>query len=118
MDKYSMNDQAILFQIGIKLKEIRLEQNITQAQLQDKSGVFRSTISEIENGKNSSLLIIIQLLRAMGRLDMLDSFFVEREISPVEYARMQLAKSKKPRRARATTKANGIQTPTKEVSEW
>ena len=37
--------------MGFKVKEIREERNMTQEELERKSGISRQTISAIENGK-------------------------------------------------------------------
>ena len=42
------------------LKELRIERNMKQTELADASGVSVFTISSVENGKATSLLIIIQ----------------------------------------------------------
>src|SRR5574344_1019030 len=89
MDRYLLSDASIVERLGSQIKQMRLEQNITQKQLQELSGVSTFSISSVENGGNTSLLTLVQLLRALKRLDMLDAFFVEKQISPIEYAKLQ-----------------------------
>ena len=84
-------------QIGSKLKELRIEKNMKQKELADAAGVSVFTISSIENGKTTSLLTVIQLLRALEHLDYLDSFFQEESMSPVAYARLMKNNKKKER---------------------
>jgi transcriptional regulator with XRE-family HTH domain len=86
---YMLSDLAIMQQIGQKLRKIRLDKNITQSHLQVLSGVYRTTIGDVENGKNCSVLVIVQLLRALERLDLLDSFFEMQLPSPILYAKLQ-----------------------------
>lgn len=112
MDIYSLTDSAILAKIGQKMKEVRLEQNIKQKDVAENSGVSVFALSGIENGHNTSLMTLIQVLRAINRLDLLDAFFQEKQISPIAYAK--LLDGEKPRE-RATTKSlksNNIE------SEW
>ena len=73
MDVYAQTNDAIMRQVGSKLKELRIEKNMKQAELADASGVSVFTISSVENGRATSLLTIIQLLRALEHLDFLDS---------------------------------------------
>jgi transcriptional regulator with XRE-family HTH domain len=89
-------------QIGSKLKELRIEKNMKQKELADAAGVSVFTISSIENGKTTSLLTVIQLLRALEHLDYLDSFFQEESISPVAYAKL-MKNNKKRERVKSST---------------
>ena len=99
-------------QIGSKLKELRIEKNMKQAELADASGVSIFTISSVENGKTTSLLTIVQLLRALGHLDYLDSFFQEQTVSPIAYAKLLKNNKKKVRVKLSSTDIN------KANSEW
>jgi len=107
----AMSDAAIVNHICMRLRQIRLEQNITQEQLAERSGLGRATISRIEKGQAVSLLTLIQLLRALNQLNLLNAFQnVSPEISP-----LQLLKEQKAPRYRAS----GKRTPTdKGSSEW
>lgn len=112
MDVYALTNDAIMRQIGSKLKELRIEKNMKQAELSDASGVSVFTISSVENGKASSLLTIVQLLRALEHLDYLDLFFQEETISPIAYAK--LLKNNK-RKQRVKSSAEHLKN---EDSEW
>lgn len=112
MDVYAQTNDAILRQIGSKLKDLRIEKNMKQKELADAAGVSVFTISSIENGKTTSLLTIIQLLRALEHLDYLDSFFQEESISPVAYAKLMKNNKKKERVKSSTSIINSID------SEW
>lgn len=98
--------------IGSKLKELRIEKNMKQKELADAAGVSVFTISSIENGKTTSLLTVIQLLRALEHLDYLDSFFQEESISPVAYAKLMKNNKKKERVKSSTSIINS------KDSEW
>ena len=82
-DIYALTDSAILMQIGQKLKETRIEQNISQKTLADRSGLSSFSISQMENGHNTSLLSLVMVLRALNRLDVFAELFREKPISPV-----------------------------------
>jgi transcriptional regulator with XRE-family HTH domain len=97
---YSMSDPAIIKEIGAQLKLLRLQQNMTQQTLADKSGLSRSAVSEMENGKVATTFItIIQILRTLQRLHQLDSWIVPDLMSP-----LQAAKMKKNTRLKASSK--------------
>jgi len=112
MDLYVQTNDAILRQIGSKLKELRIEKNMKQAELADASGVSVFTISSVENGKATSLLTIVQLLRALEHLDYLNSFFQEETISPIAYAKLMKNNKKKIRVKSSNTETK------EDDSEW
>ena len=96
---YAMSDSAIVTEIGSLIKRIRLQKNITQQQLADKVGLYRSTISEMENGRASSLLSFIVVLRGLEKLETLNSLSEVPAISP-----LKLARKEKQSRERASVK--------------
>ena len=109
-----MTDNALMQQIGKKLKERRIINGMKQTDLASASGVSVFTISAVENGKAPSMMVIIQLLRALGNLDYLDSFFEERVPSPVAYAKL-MEKNKLRQRVKNSTYPQVFQVA---ESEW
>ena len=95
MDWYGMTDKAIIKDIGNRLKQIRLNKNISQQELSARSGVHRVTISKIESGQRTSLLTIIQVLRGLGELQRLESIIPEEIVSPIQLAKLQGKKRKR-----------------------
>ena len=89
IDWVQMSDVAIVKQIGSYIKQMRLQQNKTQAQLASMAGLNRWTISQIENGESITLSSFIQILRALDSLFILNAFEVPDEISPLEYAKLK-----------------------------
>lgn len=113
MDTYFSSNNALLVQIGLKVKSRRIAANLTQKQLSEQAGVALSAVGNIEKGQNSSLLTLIQVLRTIKSLDLLEPFFREEEISPIAYAEA-LRKNATPKRVR--NKNN--QQPSKPLSSW
>lgn len=99
-----LSDTAIVAQIGKFIKNVRLKQNITQAQLAEMAGLNRWTISQIENGESVNLASLIQILRALDVLYVLNQFEVVDEISPLEYAKLK--KKQKERARNKSSKEN------------
>lgn len=53
--------------LGSRLKEVRTEAGLTQAELADRAGVSRKTINTVENGVFvPSTLLALTLARALG----------------------------------------------------
>jgi transcriptional regulator with XRE-family HTH domain len=111
---YAMSDAAIVTEIGGLIQRIRLQKNITQQQLADKVGLYRSTISEMENGRASSLLSFIQVLRGLEKLEALDSLAEVPAISPLKLAR----KEKTSRKRASIIKNKNSDHPDPEVLSW
>ena len=111
IDCVQMADVAIVRQIGNYIKHVRLRQNKTQAQLADMAGLNRWTIGQIENGESITLTSLIQILRALDSLFVLNAFEVPDEISPLEYAKL-----KKHKKERVRNKPTN--TPDKDNLRW
>lgn len=86
------SDKALMETIGAFIKDHRLQQNKTQGQLAREAGIVRSTLSLFESGKNTSLLVFIQLLRALKLLHLLKEFQVKQQISPLHLAKLEQSK--------------------------
>lgn len=113
MDTYFSSNNALLVQIGQKVKSRRIAANLTQKQLSEQAGVALSAVGNIEKGQNSSLLTLIQVLRTIRSFDLLEPFFREEEISPLAYAEA-LQKKATPKRVR---NKNALK-PSKPLSSW
>ena len=106
----AMSNSAIAETVGAFIKHHRLEQNKTQSQLSSEAGINRSTLVLFENGKTGNVITLIQLLRALNLLHVLEHFQVKQELSPI-----QLAKLDEEKRKRASRKSNVKQKP---KSNW
>lgn len=57
-------------QIGENLTAWRKLQSLTAAQVADRAGVSRTTLSKLEHGESGvSLGVVLEVLRALGQLD-------------------------------------------------
>lgn len=99
-----MSDRAVIGAIGTYIREMRLEQNKTQAGLAHEAGINRWTVGQLENGESVTLNSLIQILRVLDLLHIMDVFTIEEKISPIEYAKL---KEKKRKRARSKVKETG-----------
>lgn len=88
---YSFTDPDLLKQVGKFIKKKRLELNLTQENLAIKTGLDRTSISSLENGKGTSLITFIQVLRALELLEVLAPLFddIQSVISPLKLAKLQ-----------------------------
>lgn len=101
-----MNDKAIMEELGERVRQQRLNQNITQTALAKKAGVARSVVQKLEYGEKCMLVAMIKILRALGLLDHLNTFLPAPEISPLQLAQLQTQKKQRASGKRRLNKKN------------
>lgn len=91
-----MSDKALMETIGAYIRQHRLDQNKSQNQLANEAGISRSTLSLLENGGAGTVSSLIQVLRVLNLLHILEAFReTTPQISPLELARQEQQKRKK-----------------------
>ena len=105
-----MTDHAILRDLARRIKRTRLEKNITQQRLADITGLNRTTIRDMEQGKPFGVLTLIQLLRGLEKLEEFQDFLPEPGVSPLKQLKMQGKERQRASRKHAARE--------KGVSEW
>ncbi|MCK8519994.1 helix-turn-helix transcriptional regulator [Aquimarina sp. D1M17] len=101
MSLNNLSDEQIILELTQRVKQRRLNLNITQEELSKRAGVHVQTIKNFESGKTTTLLTFVQIIRAFGDIGALDSLFPDPGISPVE-----LLKLKGKERERASRSTN------------
>ena len=86
---------AIAEELGERLKQARLNTDMTQTAVADLAGVSRKVIINAEKGK-VQLASLVAIMMALKLTDNIDSFLPKQEISPIQLAKLQ---GKKRRRA-------------------
>ncbi len=108
----NMSPVAIAEELGNRLKQARLNADLTQAEVASRAGLNRRTVLNAEKGK-VQLENLVAILVSMDMADQLNMFLPAQEISPI-----QLAKLKGRERQRAS-KSKKWNTQTKEdKSSW
>ena len=105
----SMSDNALVKKIGEFVRFHRLEQNKSQEELARAAGISRSTLSLLENGETVTLATLIQVLRVLDQLQVMDVFVVHENTSPLALAKIEQGK-----RLRVGRRNSGNQ----EKSDW
>ena len=90
-------------ELGRRLKRRRLELNLSQEGAALHSGLSRRTITAVEHGQGATLATLIDLLRALDAVDILEDFLPDPGPSPLAMARLRedpiRRYASKPRRA-------------------
>lgn len=108
-DWHSMSDKALIKTIGEFIQHHRLNQNKSQDDIAKAANISRSTLSLLERGEKVTLNSLMQVLRVLDLLYVMDVFKVSNQISPIEYAKLQRNK-----RSRARSKGEN----SNEEVEW
>jgi putative transcriptional regulator len=99
MNWTDLSDKGIVEEIAKRVKQKRLNLNLTQLQLAQKAGLHIQTIKNFERGDTATLQTFIQILRVLDELDFFDKFIPDHGQSPIE-----LLKLKGRKRTRASSK--------------
>ena len=68
------HDEATLAELGRRLAQLRIDMNLTQAELARKAGVGKRTLERLEAGETTQTRTLVRILRELdllGRLDIL-----------------------------------------------
>lgn len=83
-------DDAVLTELGSRLARIRLERNLTQAQLAEQAGISKRTIERLEKGAVATQFSgFVRVCRVLDLLERLDSLVPEPVPSPVEQLKLR-----------------------------
>lgn len=79
-----MSDRALLEELGGRLRDARLEQNLSQQALADRAGIGRVTLQRMEAGDSPSLVNFVRVLRALGLLSGFERLLPAATPSPID----------------------------------
>ncbi len=78
------NNVVILRELGERIQDLRVSEAMTQADLAKRSGVSPKTIERMENGENTNLFNLLNVMRALGILSNIQDIVSEKRTSPNE----------------------------------
>ena len=79
----------VLREVGARLKTLRLQQNRRVSDLAADSGVSPRTINRLEAGHSIGTENLVQVMRALGRLQAFEAFIPVPEVSPYDVERLR-----------------------------
>ena len=106
-----LSPAALAEELGQRLKQARLNANITQAELAKRAGVSRKIVLSAEKGQ-VQLENFAALLLALGLAEQLNNFIPKPQISPIQLQKLQGKK-----RERASGRRAGSNQPSDAIDE-
>ena len=93
-----LTDLATLHEMGERLRFVRVQQNMTRAELAERSGVSVQSVGRLESGRvGSRLSTFIAICRALGLLERFDLLLPPPVAQPMDLLKLA---GKRRRRAR------------------
>ena len=89
-----MTDRAIAKELAQRVKQQRLNKNLSQRSVAESAGISITAVQGVEKGE-STIMSLIKVLRVLGSLDALDNFLPEITVSPLALAKLEGKKRKK-----------------------
>lgn len=87
MNSQLTSPQLLAEQLGERLKQARLNQNITQEEIANQIGVNRRTVINAEKGK-ATLETLVAILQVLKLTDQLDLLLAKQPPSPLQLAKL------------------------------
>lgn len=109
-----LSPAALAEELGQRLKQARLNVNITQAELAKQAGVSRTIVMNAEKGQ-AQLENFVALLLALGLAEQLNSFLPRQQLSPLQLRKLE---GKKRERATGSRGSSEHDTQREEDDEW
>jgi putative transcriptional regulator len=103
-----LSDKAVLAEVGRRLQVQRLNHNLAQTEVAEKAGISRRAMQNLEGGRACTLALLIRVLRALGKLDALDTFLPEPGLSPLQLAKLKRRERKRAGGRRRKTGTQGV----------
>ena len=102
-------DELILGELGARLVQVRLDKNLTQAQLAIQAGISKRTVERLESGTpGTQLSAFIRVCRVLGLIEHLETLIPETAPSPITQLKLG---------GRRRRRASSTSTPPRAVGE-
>lgn len=93
---------AIAEELGERLKQARLNADMTQVEVAEQAGISRKAVLNAEKGK-VQLEILVAIMGVLRLTGQLDNFLPTQEISPIQLSKLQGRKRQRASGQRSST---------------
>lgn len=88
--------------ISAFIKHHRIQQQLTQQEVADKANISRSTLSLLERGETVTVSTLLQVLRVLLLLHVMDVFRVNEPMSHIALAKAEKKKRQRVKKGKAS----------------
>ncbi|HWK55265.1 MAG TPA: helix-turn-helix transcriptional regulator [Hyphomicrobiales bacterium] len=110
----TMSPAALCEMLGKRIRQARLNRNLTQKETALRAGLSVKAVQSVENG-SATLLSLVAVLQALDLASQLELFLPEPELSPRQLLKL---KGRRRQRARGGAGKTPIPAPTGNDSAW
>lgn len=79
----TLSDPEILTELGRRIRGYRVQQQLTIKELAARAGLTPLTIQKAERGENFTFRTLLRILRALGRIDLVEALLPPPAPSPL-----------------------------------
>lgn len=97
------SDEQVLWEVGARVRRMRIDTPLTQEQLAVRAGVSLSVVARLERGGDVRLSGLVSILRALGLLANLDALVPDVVVRPSDIAGLGHARQRASSTSRKTT---------------
>ncbi len=90
---YSSTNE-VLMEMGNRIKAARIDMEITQKEMAERTNLSLGTISNLETGKDVSFSTVIEVLRVLNQLQNMEMMIPEYRIRPSQIAELGKARER------------------------
>ncbi|MGA0334002.1 MAG: helix-turn-helix transcriptional regulator [Kiritimatiellia bacterium] len=101
------HDEAALTEMGRRLAQLRIDRELTQAELAKRAGVGKRTLERLEAGETTQTRTLIRILRELALLEKLEVVLPEPEARPSHAVHKVEDLPKRAARSRSGKQADG-----------
>ena len=98
------HDEALLQELGRRLAQVRIDMNLTQAELSRKAGIGKRTLERLEAGETTQTRTLLRIICQLDLLETLEALLPAPSLRPRHAAREG---SLLPRRAKTKKQKHG-----------
>jgi transcriptional regulator with XRE-family HTH domain len=84
-----ISDDVVLGEIGQRIARIRVNSQLTQADLAKQAGVSKRTVERFEGGQSAQMSSVIRIFRVLDLLPNVDRMIPEPGIRPMELVKLK-----------------------------
>lgn len=106
MELAKMTPLAIAEELGARLRQARLNADLTQAEVAARAGLSRRTVLNAEKGQ-VQLENLVAILAGLEMVNQLDAFLPAQGLSPLQLAKLK--GQQRQRASRSATKADRVE---------